>query len=247
MRAPASVPIVNSKNDFQRDLEILHEAVNYREWIFSIARPHIGSRILEIGSAIGNYTEKMLDSQLIVASDYEQKYVDILRSRFEHRKNVRIIGLDITQVDDVQTNEIRALNCDTAIAFNVLEHIKDDNKAVRTMATLIGTTGRLVLICPAYQWLFNQFDRSYGHFRRYDRQMMHALARTIDATTEKFSYFNAIGITGWMLNGMLLRRKTLPQIQTKLYDRTIPFIRGVEKVVKMPFGLSIFAVLRKNG
>jgi hypothetical protein len=60
------------------------------------------------------------------------------------------------------------------------------------------------------------------------------------------SYFNPIGIAGWMINGMLLKRRTLPETQTKIYDRMIPFVQRWEGIVKIPFGLSILAVLRKN-
>jgi 2-polyprenyl-3-methyl-5-hydroxy-6-metoxy-1,4-benzoquinol methylase len=233
--------------DFQKDLEILKEAKNYRNWLFSLIKPFLGTRIFEVGSAIGNYTEKLLDAELVVASDYEEKYVNMLERRFKKKSNVIIKLLDITSVDTYHQNELKSMNFDTAIALNVLEHIQDDEKCLKNMLDIICPGGRIILICPAYQSLYNCLDRSYGHFRRYNKKLFHQLASSIDAKIEVLSYFNPLGIIGWVINGNMLKRKTLPSRQTKLFDRIIPILQRIEKTVIQPFGLSILAVFNKDG
>lgn len=54
----------------QKDLLVLQEAVQYRRWLFSLIKPHLGNTILEIGAGIGNYTELLLDCERVFATDF---------------------------------------------------------------------------------------------------------------------------------------------------------------------------------
>jgi len=49
--------------DFVLDDQLLmNRAVNYNRWLFSLVAPWLYGRVLEIGSGIGNITERILDS-----------------------------------------------------------------------------------------------------------------------------------------------------------------------------------------
>jgi len=52
-------------------------------------------------------------------------------------------------------------------AFDVVEHIDDDNAFLRHLWGLLEPGGMLYLTVPAYQWLWSQHDVVAGHFRRY--------------------------------------------------------------------------------
>ena len=42
------------------DLEVMSDAGNYLRWIFSeLIAPHLGRRVLEIGSGIGTYSSRI--------------------------------------------------------------------------------------------------------------------------------------------------------------------------------------------
>ena len=66
---------------------------------------------------------------------------------------------------------------DCLLYIDVLEHIADDAGEVRRAAGRLEPGGSLVILCPAHQFLFSDFDHAIGHYRRYNAAMMAALAR----------------------------------------------------------------------
>jgi SAM-dependent methyltransferase len=64
---------------------------------------------------------------------------------------------------------------DLVCAFEVLEHIEDDEGALRSWAARLRPGGWLLLSVPAHQSRYAAADQAVGHFRRYDREPMAAL------------------------------------------------------------------------
>jgi hypothetical protein len=55
-----------------------------------------------------------------------------------------------------------------------------------------------------------------------------------------------IGVPGWWLNSVVLKRRAVPGIQAKINDRLVPLLR-LEKLVGPPTGMSLLAVGRVPG
>lgn len=73
--------------------------------------------------------------------------------------------------------------------FDVLEHIQDDVKFLKTLHSLMRPNGRLYLTVPAHQWLWSVVDSDSGHYRRYTtRSLNNVLARS-GYKIEYASYF----------------------------------------------------------
>lgn len=66
---------------------------------------------------------------------------------------------------------------DLVCAFEVLEHIEDDEAALEEWASRLRPGGWLLLSVPAHQRRFGPWDELVGHFRRYDPEEMTALLR----------------------------------------------------------------------
>jgi 2-polyprenyl-3-methyl-5-hydroxy-6-metoxy-1,4-benzoquinol methylase len=56
---------------------------------------------------------------------------------------------------------------DSAVLINVLEHIDDDDGALRELPATLKPGGRLILRVPALALPYSDFDRKIGHYRRY--------------------------------------------------------------------------------
>jgi len=63
---------------------------------------------------------------------------------------------------------------DVVCAFEVLEHIEDDHKALASWRTRIAPDGFLLISVPAHAERFGPSDAYVGHFRRYNRAQLRA-------------------------------------------------------------------------
>lgn len=61
---------------------------------------------------------------------------------------------------------------DLVCAFEVLEHIEEDETALKEWVARLKPGGQLLLSTPAYQHRFGPADTMAGHFRRYDPALM---------------------------------------------------------------------------
>jgi SAM-dependent methyltransferase len=224
-----------------RTLDQMTNARNYNRWLFERVKGALGRRVLEIGSGTGTMTEYLLDRDLVLGLEVIPEYVEALRERFAGRPNVRIECLNITSTGF----DFAPLNFDSAVSFNVFEHIPDDVGAMRQVYKALCPGGRLALLVPAHQALYGPFDELIGHQRRYDKRDLTEKLRSVGFQVDKVSYSNPIGALGWLVNVKLLRQRELKAIAA--YDALVPAFAGVERVVRPPFGLSVVAIATKLG
>lgn len=222
---------------------LLSEAKNYNCWIFQLIQPSLGQRILDIGCAIGNITEYFLDRQCVVGLDCDRKAIEQIRARFAPCANFSAHCVDFAQAD---LSFLRSSCFDTITCLNVLEHIADDVSALATMRTLLMDGGRLILLVPAFGWLYGSMDAADGHFRRYSsRELQEKLARA-GFTLRRLQYMNFPGILGWFINGRIRKVPLIPRKQLAFYNRIVPFVQRLEQFVSVPLGQSLVAIAEKQ-
>ena len=226
-----------------RDLEVMSDAVRYNDWLFSQFRPFLGNRILEVGAGIGNFTEKLLDREHVVATDVYEPCVLYLEKRFSRNANVYPLFRDISS-DDIA--DLRQHNFDTILCMNVLEHIRDDQAALDTLFTLTRDRGKLLLLVPAFPVLFGTIDRMVGHHRRYTKNVLVRKCAQSGFQIRSAYYMNWPAFLGWFVNNRLLMNREESSRQVKFYDSLIiPWLRVLEGIIHPPFGLSIVLVAEK--
>ena len=229
------------------DLALLNKASNYRDWLFSLIEPYLGQRLLEIGAGIGNHTRKLLGRELILATDSEREYVDLLAEKFQKTPEVKVRQLDLANIEKDSQEFILRQRIDTAIIMNVLEHVEFDLQALADLKDCLTEKGKIVLIVPAVKALFSKLDLAYGHYRRYNRADLLHLAGEAGLDVEQCRYFNFAGLFGWWASIMLTRRRSLPEKQTLLFDRLVPFLKFCEeRIISPPIGLSVLCVFSKR-
>ena len=214
----------------------------YNRWIFSTFRPFLGRRVLEIGSGIGNITKFLLDRDLVIATDVEPKYLSLLKNTFGKYKKFVIERL---YIPGAESERYRSYPIDSVICFNVLEHIEQDETALRNIYDLLEPGGRLLLLVPSHPWAYGSLDQHLGHRRRYGRRELKNKLEARGFRVIYLKYFNRIGILGWFLNSKILRRKRLSSFQLRVYNLLVPFFK-LEKFFPLPFGTSLFAVGEKS-
>jgi glycosyltransferase involved in cell wall biosynthesis len=221
----------------------LSRADRYNRWMFHQIAPHLGDRVLEIGSGIGNLTRYLVGRDLVVATDLNARYLRMLTNTFEAHTRVRVQPLDLAAFDP---ETLAAWRLDTIVCLNVLEHIEDDRQTLARLHQSLVPGGRLVLLVPAHRWLYGGIDRAIHHFRRYERRDLAARLEEAGFRVEHVAFFNRLGVLGWWLNSVVLRRTSVPGVQARLTNLLVPVLRA-ESMLPLPCGLSLIAVGRKPG
>lgn len=220
-------------------------ARRYFRWLFDLARPHLGNRVLEVGCGMGNFTNLLLDRELVVGIDVESECIRTHRNRFSSNPN--IISMEMSASTDSFFPPGR-YSCDSAVCLNVLEHIEDEQATLRNIRSVLSERGRLVLMVPAFPALHGPIDDLLGHYRRYTRRSLAKAARTAGFEPVLLRYMNSVGFFGWWMNAKVLKRTEQSEKQIEIFDSMIvPWLSKVEAIVPPPFGQSVFAVLEKRG
>jgi SAM-dependent methyltransferase len=228
-----------SKGTGTQTLDQMTGAQNYNRWLFERVAAALGRRVLEIGSGTGTMTDFLLDRELVVGLEVIPEYVEQLQDRYADHPNVRIECVDITST----TFDLAAMRFDSAVSFNVFEHIPDDVTAMRQVYHALCPGGRLALLVPAHQALYGAFDELIGHQRRYGRRELSEKLRGAGFHVDSVSYSNPIGALGWLVNVRLLRQRQLKAVRA--YDSLVPLLARAERLLRPPFGLSAVAIAHR--
>jgi SAM-dependent methyltransferase len=234
------------------ELKSLAEAKNYQEWIFATVSPWVGSRILELGAGIGNMSKWLPTRDRLILTENDPELLKLLRQQtaeIQALPSVSVRELDLTK--DFQS--LSGENLDTIISFNVLEHIEDDEKVLESLYELLKTSKalgpkRLITFVPAHQWAFGEMDKEFGHFRRYEASQLRALMKNIEPRATVYTeYFNVVGLLPWWWNGRVRKNRTLDRTQIQIFDRLVPWVRGIDRflhrTLRLPFGQSVLFIV----
>jgi SAM-dependent methyltransferase len=232
------------ENAMVADLEVMAQANNYRNWMYRRIAPYVGQRILEVGSGIGNFTQLLLDRELVVPTDVSELCVRHLCERMGDGLRVQPKLLDLGHPSDEAWADYRF---DTIICMNVLEHVEDDAHALSFMHSALAPGGRAIILVPAFSFLYGTVDSSIGHFRRYTRRDLLPPMRAAGFEIERSFYMNVVGMAGWFWNNRVRRIKEENAAQIGLFDRYVaPYAERVERLLPPPFGLSLIAIGHKQ-
>ncbi|MCA1583931.1 MAG: methyltransferase domain-containing protein [Acidobacteria bacterium] len=216
----------------------------YNRWLHERFERHLGRRILEVGSGVGNQTRYFVDNrERVVASDIEPHYVRELVARFAERGHVRIASFQFPLTPEARA-DLQRESLDTIVCLNVLEHIEDDRSALQDFASVLSPGGRLVLLVPSLKALYGTLDVHLHHFRRYERAELDRVVREAGFEIEEIRFLNRIGVVGWWLNSRVLKRRVLPKAQLSLFNWIMPMLR-LEERRPPSFGMSLLVVARK--
>ncbi len=224
-------------------LEILTQTPGINRWMYDQIAGVTGD-VLEIGSGLGNVSRLIVaDANRAVLTEVEPMYLEALRRQFAGNSNVEVLGWDLDQPPPVGLAHQRF---DTAIAINVIEHIRDDRAAVKALASLLKPNGSLFVYVPACPFAYGTLDQALGHYRRHTRASLADLVSSAGLIPDEPRYMNRLGLVGWLVSGRVLRRRVLSTSLVALFDRIVPLAQLLDRATAfMPFGLGVVVRARK--
>jgi len=214
---------------------------NYNSYIYHKFKNYLGKRILEVGAGNGNITKFLINNkELVVVIDKSREHLFYLSQWAPESSILKIFCQDS---EEEFPEALKKLRFDAVVCINVLEHINDEIKVLNNMAGVLGKGGRLILFVPGHQCLFSDFDKSVGHFRRYDKNYIVKLLEDNGFSIEKLEYVNSLGIIGWWFNFRFLRRKSFSPLQLFFFNHFVWLVKILDKIFKNK-GLSLLVIAK---
>jgi 2-polyprenyl-3-methyl-5-hydroxy-6-metoxy-1,4-benzoquinol methylase len=226
-----------------KDLEAMSFAINYSKWIIELFSPFTGKNVAEVGAGTGNLTKILSEQDVIskvTAFEPSVKMYDYLTKNVNNEK-VSTVNSSLFEASDKYTKQF-----DSIFYINVLEHIEDDKTEIQHIHNSLKDNGYACIFVPALSWLYSDFDKSIGHFRRYHKNQLINLFDSNGFEVVTTKYIDMIGILPWYINFVLMKR-SLGQNTTKIYDQfAIPIIKNLEKIIPSPIGKNLLLVGKKK-
>lgn len=123
------------------------------------------SRALDIGAGAGGNT-RVLEAAgwQATALEFSDAGVELAEQR----------GLDVVQ-GDARNIPFPDDHFGLLVAYDVLEHIEEDDQVVQEIARVVRPGGKVLIAVPADPRLWSPHDEAIGHVRRYTRDSLIAL------------------------------------------------------------------------
>lgn len=145
---------------------------------------------------------------------------------------------------------------DVVALFDVLEHIEEDESAVRSIHNMLRPGGRVILTVPAHRWLWSRIDELSGHHRRYNRKGLVSLFRSAGFEVLESRYIFTALVPGLLMRTFLSRNATPETAESGcglkvswLSNRLLGLAAGAGDFLLYPLrkfvGGSLLAVARK--
>lgn len=225
------------------DLALFAKAANWKAYWSGAIRPFIGVRVIEVGAGLGYSTEHMCRGH-----EHEWCCLDPDPTHVAYL-NKRIVDGELPPICKAERGTLADLpirsGIDTIIYADVLEHIEDDESEMRVAAAHLKTDGHVIVISPAFQFLFSPFDSAVGHYRRYEKHDAKRLTVSGLALHRMF-YLDSIGFFLSLMNRLLMRAQMPTAGQIAFWDgMVIPLSKLADHALKSAFGRSIVMIWRK--
>jgi len=138
-------------DNFWKALDIIEKPESWSTW--EIIKDFQGKKILELGP--GNFPKTPIKGGF---------FIEVSEQAVQSLKKIGANAVLTNGVDILFENDF----FDLIVAIEVLEHIKDDEKALAEISRTLKPSGSFLFSVPMKMDLYSEFDKAVGHERRYE-------------------------------------------------------------------------------
>ncbi|MFH1831818.1 MAG: class I SAM-dependent methyltransferase [bacterium] len=206
-------------------------------------------KILDIGAGTGEDIASIKKFGQVHALDIDQKTLDLIPDYLVVEK----------KIGDACNLPYENQSFDLVVAFDVLEHIEQDQKVITEIHRVLKPNGHFAFTVPAYNTLYSNRDTILGHQRRYNKTHIQKLLKDFKKQTLGSWFFFLFLPAAFFL---ILPKKTqkkltydsgpssFHQFPKILNDIFYTLLRCenwlISKRIKFPFGLTIYGIYKKE-
>ncbi len=189
--------------------------------------------LVEVGSGIGSNAPFLgsLTTQYI-GIEPDKKLISVARQSYLNYKFINGYSDEISRF---------IFDVDVVCLIDVLEHIEDDKAEILKISGYLKPLSKIVILVPAHLFLYSEFDRSVGHFRRYSKN---DLIKLIPENLQIVSceYLDSVGFLLSVLSKLFNMGNAISKKTVKIWHWLMPVSILLDLLSKHMVGKSILLV-----
>ena len=223
-----------------KELDVFSHARNWKAYVRACLGPWVRGDVLEVGAGIGSTTRVLCDgtqrSWVCLEPDLE------LARRLHEKATCDPFPIPVSVEAYLLRDMEPARAFDTILYIDVLEHVAKDREELEVARGHLREGGALVVLSPAFQFLYSTFDRAVGHNRRYDKACLHAIMPP-GLRRERLRYLDSVGMLASLVNRVFLKQDVPSLEQIRIWDRIlVRASRWIDPLCFYAFGRSVISV-----
>jgi SAM-dependent methyltransferase len=223
------------------ELELFQHATNWKRYFSSAISKYIKGDTLEAGAGLGINTRYLINDR-VTSWTFVEPDASLSSKIPANTSEISIPKKVITgTIDNIKTEKF-----DTIIYIDVLEHIEKSKEEIMKIRDLLKPGGHMIILVPAYQYLFNEFDEKLGHYRRYNKSLLRSEVNSQLEEKELF-YLDSCGLMASLVNKLFLKQAAINLSQVRFWDKVMVNISKVTDLLTLKqMGKSLIGVYQKR-
>jgi SAM-dependent methyltransferase len=226
------------------ELELFMQATIWKNYYAGFLKPFLRGEILEVGAGIGGTTTALCDGtqkKWICLEPDPDLYSGLENKINNHQLPPCCISIKGTTVDLSLLEKFDAI-----LYIDVIEHIEKDGEELARAKDLLSDGGYLIVLVPAHNFLYNEFDKAIGHYRRYNKKMLlGAVPRELHLI--KMRYLDSCGLIASFINKYFLKQDYPTASQISFWNRyMIPVSRTIDWILNYRVGKTLVGIWQKK-
>jgi ubiquinone/menaquinone biosynthesis C-methylase UbiE len=214
------------------------------------ASPPVSLSILNVGAAGGASSDWLATFGTVVSLETDPLFLSYLRD-----KKIAVVEGSVDQLPFPDQS------FDLVCAFDVLEHVENDQRAMSELNRVCKPGGMIGITVPALNMLWSYHDELNDHYRRYSRSTLKALIEKFPGQKIlQLQYFNSLlflpVLATRKISNLFSKQKKSGQSDFTFFktgplvNKLLETIFGLELKLmqwfKFPAGVSLLAILQKD-
>lgn len=243
----------------EENFEKKYHDVETKHWWFKSRRKYLidllknaprDSKILDIGCSSGIFLKDLEQLGFSIENLYG---VDISEKAIA---NCKANGIPNAFVMDAQKINLPE-TFDIIIASDCLEHLQEDQQALKNWKSLLKVGGTLYVFVPAFMSLWSYHDEVNMHYRRYTKAELQSKVASEGLEVLKSSYWNFflfLPVYGFRKLSAVFQKNKKGESDISIGNSVVNWLllqliiveNKLLKVFNFPFGVSTFCIAKRN-
>ena len=226
------------------ELDLFEKALIWKQYFARFISPFLGEENLEVGAGLAGSTSILCKPtfKTWLCLEPDSALAAEIQNKIDNKKLSPNCQVKIGQINSLPTSQ----KFDSILYIDVLEHIEKDQEELELAAQYLKPNGRIIVLSPAHPFLFSPFDKAIGHYRRYNKKMIRALAPK-GLQLKKMQYLDSLGLMASLANKYLLKQQYPNEKQIQFWQKFIlPVSKIIDPLTSYKLGKTIIAIWEKS-